>query len=45
MHSVHALDLASEHGAAQWFNEGIALTGGLDILYNNAIGGTGRALG
>jgi len=36
MHSVHPIDLASEHGAAQWFDQGIAITGGIDILYNNA---------
>jgi len=36
MHSVHPLDLASEQGAAEWFDQGIAITGGIDILYNNA---------
>jgi len=36
MVSVHPLDLTNEQGARQWMDEAIPLTGGIDILYNNA---------
>jgi NAD(P)-dependent dehydrogenase (short-subunit alcohol dehydrogenase family) len=36
MDAVAPVDLATEEGAARWVSEAVALTGGIDVLVNNA---------